>query len=110
MADSLEKALQNADSAKWILIAGSIGGLLSMNFVDGMTPKQKMVAIPASATMAYFLSPMIAFLSDKSDYQVPIGFLIGLYGMSICRAIFKDIENGEGLLTRIFDRMFGKKE
>lgn len=110
MTDTLEKALQNTDSAKWILVAGAIGGLLSLNFVDGMSKKQKVVAISASATMSYFLAPMIAYLSDKNDYQVPIGFLIGLYGMSICRAIFKDLENGEGFLTRILDRVFGKKE
>lgn len=110
MKETIEEALKDSTAAKWIIIAGAVGGLLSLNFVEGMSLKQKLVALPTAATMAYFLAPLIAYLSDKNDYQVPIGFLIGLYGMSICRAIFKDIENGEGLLTRLFDRFIGKKE
>ena len=80
---------------KAVIVAGLVGGLISMNFVDGMTAKQRLAAILAGATIAHYLSPLIAFLFNMRDYQETIGFLVGLFGMSICSAIFKAIKDSD---------------
>lgn len=90
--------------AKGVIIAGLIGSVLSMSFVDGMSKWQRAVAVISGGIMSHYLAPLIASLFQESDYQETIGFLIGLFGMSICAAIFRAIQSSDiwGLINRRF--------
>lgn len=99
-------AASTPDMAKAVLLAGFLGGILSMSFVDGMSKWQRAIAVCSGSVMAHYLSPLIAFLFKEGDYVQTIGFLIGLFGMSICAAIFRAIQNSDiwGLISRRFGR------
>lgn len=109
MSDKMDMATtiaQYPDSAKSIVVAAFLGGLLSMNFVKDLTWKQRLIAIVSGMIVAHYVTPLIAFLLKEGDYAETIGFLIGLFGMSICAAIFRAIENSDiwGLINRRFSR------
>lgn len=105
MVNTLETTTAAAaipEVAKTVIIAGLLGGVLSMSFVDGMGKTQRAVAVVSGSIMAHYLAPLIAFLFKEGDYVETIGFLIGLFGMSICAAIFRAIQNSDlwGLIQR----------
>lgn len=99
-------AAPTPDAAKAVIIAGFLGGILSMSFVDGMGKFQRATAVGSGSVMAHYLSPLIAYTFKESDYVAAIGFLIGLFGMSICAAIFRAIQTSDiwGLINRRFSR------
>lgn len=101
-------AAGNPDVTKAVIIAGFIGAVLSMSFVDGMNKKQRLIAIVSGMAMAHYLAPLIAFLFHEEQYQETIGFLIGLFGMSVCSAIFRSIKNSD--MWALIQQRFGRKE
>lgn len=103
---ALEQVTLDPNSTKMVALAGFFGSILSMSFVDGMSTKQRAIAIVSGMIMAHYLSPLIAYLFKEGDYQETIGFLIGLFGMSICAAIFRAIQNSDlwGLVAKRFSR------
>lgn len=108
MTSSLQDSILDPASAKVVVIAGFLGSVVSMNFVEGMTQKQRLVAIISGMVMSYYLTPLIAFLFSYGDYKAPIGFLVGLFGMSICAAIFRAIKSSD--LWDLFSRRFSLKD
>lgn len=104
--NTLEQVALDPTNTKMVLVAGFFGGILSMSFVDGMSKKQRAIAIVSGMVMAHYLSPLIAFLFKEGDYQETIGFLIGLFGMSICAAVFRAIQNSD--LWGLVAKRFGK--
>lgn len=92
MDDLLETASNSLDTTKMVIIAGFFGGILSVGFVGDMSWKQRVFAVLSGMIMAHYLSPLIAFLFKEADYQETIGFLVGLFGMSICSALFRAIQ------------------
>lgn len=94
------------DGTKAVILAGFIGSVLSMSFVDGMGRKQRFVAVISGMVMAHYLAPLIAFMFKEGDYQETIGFLVGLFGMSICAAIFRGIQDSDilGIIVSRFTR------
>lgn len=83
------------DGAKAVIIAGLLGSLLSLAFIKSMTRKQQCVAVLSGCVMAHYLAPLIAFLLHEENYAETIGFLVGLFGMSICAAVFRAIQNSD---------------
>lgn len=106
MTDPINSAASSHDMTKLVVIAGFFGAVLSMRFVDGMSKKQRLFAIISGMVMAHYMAPMIAYLFKENDYQETIGFLIGLFGMSVCSAIFKAIQESDiwALLEKHFLR------
>lgn len=106
MASVIAPVVETPEVAKAVIIAGFLGSVLSMSFVDGMGKTQRAIAVISGSVMAHYLSPLIAFLFKEGDYQETIGFLVGLFGMSICAAIFRAIQNSDiwGLIYRRFSR------
>lgn len=100
-------AVATPEVTKTVLIAGFLGGILSMSFVDGMTAWQRAVAVTSGCIMAHYLAPLIAFLFNEVQYQETIGFLVGLFGMSICSAIFRAIKNSD--IWGIVQSRFGRR-
>lgn len=83
------------DAPKAIVIAGLLGSLLSLSFIDGMGKRQRFVAVMAGTVMAHYLTPLIAHMYAEDNYAETIGFLIGLFGMSITAAIFRAIQSSD---------------
>lgn len=78
---------------KVVLIVGSIlGGLVSMSFIQ-MCIKKRFAAIGSGAVMAYEIgTPVSEFVSLPPE---PTGFLIGLFGVSICNLIFESLKKSD---------------
>lgn len=89
-------------NAPKIVIAGFLGSLLSLSFLDSMGRRQRIIAITAGMVMAHYLSPLIANLFHEENYQETIGFLVGLFGMSVVASVFRAIQNSDlwGLIKR----------
>lgn len=106
MVNVINSTSADPESTKMVILAGFIGAIMSMSFVDGMSKKQRVVAICSGMVMAHYLAPLIAFLFKEEEYQETIGFLIGLFGMSICSAIFRAIQNSDvwGLIVKRFSK------
>lgn len=107
VTNTIQTAADNIEQAKLIVLAGFLGSVLSMSFVDGMSKKQRVAAIISGMVMAHYLSPLIAYLFKEEDYQETIGFLIGIFGMSICSAIFRAIQTSD-IWALIVQRFSGK--
>jgi Na+/proline symporter len=101
----LEHASSTDHGVKMVALAGFLGGVLSMSFVDGMNKRQRCAALASGMVMAHYLSPLIANLFSKGEYQETIGFLVGLFGMSITSAIFRAIKSSD--LWALFEQRFG---
>lgn len=103
---SAAAAASTPDVAKAVIMAGFLGSILSMRFVDDMNNLQRGTAVVSGSIMAHYLAPLIAYLFKEGDYQETIGFLLGLFGMSICAAIFRAIQSSDiwGLINRRFSR------
>lgn len=108
MVGPLETAAVNLDTTKAVIIAGFLGSVLSMSFVDGMGRKQRTLAVISGMIMAHYIAPLMAALFKEEDYQETIGFLVGLFGMSICAAIFRAIQNSD--IWGLINRRFGRKD
>ncbi len=100
-----QAAAGGENSAKMIVIAGFIGSVMSMSFVDGMNKKQRVAALVSGTIMAHYLSSPIANSFSHGQYRETIGFLVGLFGMSICAAIFRSIKDSN--LWELFEKRFG---
>lgn len=75
-----------------VFLAPVVGGLLSMPFMK-MTLTQRAVAIVSGAIMAQYIGEPVA-LWLGADLGM-VGFLIGLFGVSICSLIFDSIKKSD---------------
>jgi hypothetical protein len=104
-----QSTVTNEQTAKMVIIAGFIGGILSMSFVDGMNKKQRAIAVFSGAVMAHYLAPLISYIFAHNSYEETIGFLIGLFGVSITASIFKAIQESD-LWALVREKALGKKD
>lgn len=89
MLDALLAAL---GLKKVALIAGFIGGVISLRFFEGLTAGGKLFTAFSGAASASFLTPVaLAYfhLEPPASYEGGIGFVLGLFSMSIAAAVFK---------------------
>lgn len=88
MLDSLLVAL---GLKKVALIAGFIGGVISLRFFEGLTPGGKAFTAFSGAAAANFLTPMTLawFQLHPESYEGGIGFVLGLFSMSLAAAVIK---------------------
>lgn len=100
---------QSFDAPKAIIVAGLFGSILSLSFIDGMSLKQRALAVFMGMVMAHYLATYIAFLFNEPNYAETIGFLVGLFGMSITAAIFRAIKNSN-LWSFIMSRWGGSNQ
>lgn len=106
MKTPIEAIAAQPETAKMVILAGFCGAALSLGFVDGLSKKQQAIAIFSGVIMAHYLSPMIAYLFNEMQYEETIGFLVGLFGMSICSALFRAIQNSDiwALIVKRFSK------
>ena len=94
---------------KAALIAGIIGGWLSLRFFEDQTLGGKwMTVIGGAASANYLTSPILGFFNlGAGSYEGGVGFAIGLFGMSLAAAIMKFIK--EDLNNFIRNKIGGSK-
>lgn len=88
-----------------IILAGLFGSLLSLSFVDGMGRRQRTVAVISGMILAHYLAPLISYIFHEETYTETIGFLVGLFGMSVVAAVFRAIQNSN--IWALIMRRFG---
>lgn len=82
----------NALNGYGLMLSGTIGGVISLRFVTGMTVWQRISGVLAGCIMAHYLSPVIASVFEIEPHTKAIAFLVGLFGLSVCGAIFDSIK------------------
>lgn len=103
----IESLLTAFGIKKAALVAGIVGGWLSLRFFENLTPGGKWVTVIGGAAAANYLTvPVMAwFRLAPGDYEAGIGFAIGLFGMSIAAAAIKFVR--EDLVAIVKGRIGG---
>jgi len=78
---------------KVALVAGLIGGVVSLRFFEGLTFSGKLATATGGAAIANFVTdPAMLYFNLPNGYEGGIGFLFGLFGMSVGAAVIKTIK------------------
>lgn len=73
------------------LAAGSFGAFVSMRFVQG-TPLERMMMGIGGAAVSYFgTTPVAQWVQTNQSAEGLIGFLLGVFGMSIISKVYEVI-------------------
>lgn len=74
------------------LIAGLAGGIVSLRFFEKLSAWGRIGTVLGAAATAHFATPIVgAFFEVAPHNEGGLGFLIGLFGMSIAAATFEVI-------------------
>jgi hypothetical protein len=89
-----------------IVIAGAVGGLISLRHYVELTLQGKVVVIVSSMCLAnYATHPVALYFGPSADeFELGIAAAIGLFGLSIVSSattILKDTALWKGLLNRL---------
>lgn len=80
---------------KWVpLAAGLVGAVISLKFIEGQGPAQRVSTVIAGAFIAAYCTPLtleLLSLTASPRMEGAIAFLGGLFGMSIAGALIKAI-------------------
>jgi hypothetical protein len=91
MSDPLTTAagiLATLKSSMAVIVAGILGATLSLRFASqSLSVWEKITTVGSGATLAHFLASPTSNYFDLTLYNETIGFLIGLFGLSLCAAI-----------------------
>jgi len=69
------------------LVAGILGAAVSLKFAPGLSVWEKITTVTTGAILAHFLSEPISDYFGIHNYHETIGFLVGLFGLSLCAAV-----------------------
>ena len=70
-------------------IAGLAGGIISMQFIEAMSLKQRVFAVASSVVLADTFAAPLANLLGAGEYAFGAAAMIGLFGFSATGAIIK---------------------
>jgi hypothetical protein len=72
------------------VVGGFFGALVSLKFIDGLTPKQRGSTVLAGTLVSAYVTPLaVSFLELTPKLEGGIAFLCGLFGMSFTGAVIK---------------------
>jgi hypothetical protein len=74
------------------VIAGSFGAAVSMAVIKGPIWYRFCLLLGGVATAAY-VTPLISHIFDLINAESAIGFLVGMFGMSVTSAIIRTIQD-----------------
>lgn len=74
------------------LAAGMAGSIISMQFIEGMTARQRISAVVTGVILADQFAHPLANLLGAGDYAFGAAGMIGLFGFSTCGAVIKGIK------------------
>lgn len=84
-------------------IAGFVGGIVSFRFIDELTWSKRVATAFTGALIAHFGTPVASFYFEMHDkYEPSIGFLLGLFGMSLVAASIQTIPKIAAAFTTRF--------
>jgi len=98
-----------AAALKTSLGASAVGALISVFFADkalGRVTRFAM-AVAGFAISVYLTPHVMTFLEISAKYEPGVGFLTGMFGMSVMSRVASFIKHLD--LNRLVDRWFGKK-
>jgi hypothetical protein len=79
---------------KAALLAGLIGGVVSLRFFEGLTGWGKVVTALGGAAFANYLAgPASEYLAVSASHEGGVGFVLGLFGMSVAAAGIKAVRD-----------------
>lgn len=71
------------------VIAGLFGGIVSLRFFDKLSPWGRIGTVFGAAVTAHFATPAVAAFFEVAPHnEGGLGFMIGLFGMSVAAAAF----------------------
>lgn len=75
-----------------VFIAGALGGVVSLRFFDNLDAKGRLIVALGGVSAAVFGQPAAsAFFKLTPEYDGGLGFVIGLFAMSVAGAGVKAI-------------------
>lgn len=78
----------------WALVAGFAGAVVSLSFVQGLSPRQAAVTVGSGWLASAYLTPLgVQYLSLPQSVENGSAFIVGLCGMSILGGLFKAARN-----------------
>lgn len=108
MAD--EQAIAEAALPKvTVILAGIVGAALSLRFSPELTRCQRITSIVAGAFIAGYLAPPVTQYFEVGSAEGAVGFLFGLFGLSLCAKVFETIKAADpwGLIMSRFGKNGG---
>lgn len=79
--------------------AGFVGGIISLRFFEGLTLQGKAWTVGGGMVMSFFLTHPIMdyFKWNVEHYEGGVGFIVGLFGMSVAAAAAKLVTDSDVL-------------
>lgn len=77
------------------VIAGLLGALVSLQFLSHMKGWERLTAFVSGWVIACYVAPVVSYFLGIEQFQGPVGFMVGIYGMSITAAIYEAIKKAD---------------
>jgi hypothetical protein len=90
-------------------LPGAAGAAVSLKFLGGeLSRSQRLISFIAGFACAIYVAPAVIDLFNISGARVHSGieFLVGLFGLAVCRELFTEI-NSADIIGTIKRRYFG---
>lgn len=103
--------MQIPEEGVWPMIAGAAGAALSLQFVEGMTWKQKFVMTSTGFFSAVFLTtPIMEFVGMPYGWTKGMAFLVGLFSWAAIGGIMHTLQKADwwGLIQDVVRRIFNR--
>lgn len=79
-----------------VLIGGAVGAVVSLRFgQEGLSVKVRLLNMMCSMACANYGAIPIANYFNAQEYRELIAFLVGLFGLSLCTAIFRAVDEAD---------------
>lgn len=106
MTDPFSSTLSALFAKKFGIIAGGfIGSIISLKFVSDLSMRARAFNVFCGVALAYFTTEAAVDYFGIADYRDAVACLIGLFGLSLCAAVFKAINDAD--LWNVFKSKLG---
>lgn len=87
------------------LMAGTLGSLVSMKFVQGTYLERLLMCVGGSALSYYGTTPIYQWIAVE-NIEGLVGFMVGLFGMAIVAKLYEAIHviEAEQLMNEVWER------
>jgi hypothetical protein len=103
--------MQIPEEGLWPLIAGAAGAALSLQFVEGMTWKQKSVmTITGTVAAALLTTPLMEWVGMPASWSNGMSFLVGLFSWAAVGGVMHTLQKADwwGLIQDVVRRIFNR--
>ena len=95
MLDPISSFLNCVSNRANTIAAGFIGALISLHFVTGLSKWEHFTTVLCGAGVSQFLAHPLAQYFHLDMYEQAIGFLMGLFGLSLCATLFRGLRDAD---------------